>query len=301
MSARPAALALALAIASLAAPAGAGTVPDSLLLARRQDAATPPGTHPALEHGHLLLAGGYPGERDAIARFLHLAGGAGGRIVVVPSAGADANDVHEAERIAERMRQRFGVRTVRVLHARSRSEADSPVFTAPLGDATGVWVTGGDGARLVASYLGTRTERALLAVLARGAVVAGSGAGAAVWGSQVLVYAHPEGADPAAPRRADELVTGDPRATTFGWLRRTVVVPHFSRGDAEAALRRAVGDDPALLGIGLDDDAAVEVHGGVMRPIGHGTAYVVDAREPGMTPIELHDGGRFDLVRRVAF
>ncbi|HEV2105634.1 MAG TPA: hypothetical protein VGU27_07865 [Candidatus Eisenbacteria bacterium] len=54
---------------------------------------------------------------------------------------------------------------------------------------------------------------------------------------------------------------------------------------------------PGLLGIGVDEATALEVHDGVGRVLGRGTVTIY----PGTTaapPARLHDGTRYDLLRR---
>ena len=61
-----------------------------------------------------------------------------------------------------------------MLHTRDRAEADTEAFVAPLKTARGVWFGGGRQWRLVDAYMGTRTQREIEAVLARGGVIGGS-------------------------------------------------------------------------------------------------------------------------------
>ena len=60
-------------------------------------------------------------------------------------------------------------------------QANDAEFVRPLAEATGVWFGGGDQVVLTEAYLGTEVERQLEgAVLARGGVIGGTSAGAAV-------------------------------------------------------------------------------------------------------------------------
>src|SRR6185369_12252091 len=105
---------------------------------------------------------------------------------------------HDAEALAngDRWAHAIGVAHVSVVHTSSRKEADSDAFVRPLRDATGVWLPGGEAGRILVSYLGTRTERELMAVLARGGVIGGSSAGALVWGSACQVFRAPGDGSP---------------------------------------------------------------------------------------------------------
>ena len=61
------------------------------------------------------------------------------------------------------------VASVRLLHTRSRQEANDPEFVRPLTEATGVWIGGGTQSLLTDAYLGTEVERQLMALARRGA------------------------------------------------------------------------------------------------------------------------------------
>src|SRR5207248_10378382 len=132
------------------------------------------------------------------------------RIVVLPTAGETTDRAGVLGAYGEWRSEKL--ECVTVLHTRSRREADDPEFVKPLTEATGVWFTGGDQSRLADAYRGTRVERALHKLLARGGVIGGTSAGAAVM-SQVMI------------------VGGNPEArvgTGFGLLPGVVVDQHFS-------------------------------------------------------------------------
>ena len=73
-----------------------------------------------------------------------------------------------------------GRASVQLLHTRSQDEANDPAFCRPLDEATGVWIGGGTQTRLSESYVDTEVERQLKALLARGGVIGGTSAGAAI-------------------------------------------------------------------------------------------------------------------------
>ena len=104
--------------------------------------------------------------------------------MVIPT--ATENDDVDASRRRRTFTRRFGVKNVTVLHTRDRAEADTEVFVAPLKTARGVWFGGGRQWRLVDAYMGTRTQREIEAVLARGGVIGGSSAGATIQGSYLV-------------------------------------------------------------------------------------------------------------------
>ena len=81
------------------------------------------------------------------------------------------------------MKEELGVAEVTVLHSLDRATSDSDRIVEPLRNATGVWILGGFPERMVYSYLGTKTERAIHELLERGGVVGGESAGAMIQAS----------------------------------------------------------------------------------------------------------------------
>src|SRR5262245_58084522 len=123
--------------------------------------------------GALVIDGGgrSPAALWAVVR---LAGGPDAEYVVIPTATEAEPDADDLERGRQAFSREFGVSRVTVLHTRDRAVADTEAFAAPLAKARGVWFGGGRQWRLVDSYLGTRTQREIEGVLARGGVVGGS-------------------------------------------------------------------------------------------------------------------------------
>src|SRR5262249_24019436 len=253
---------------------------------------------PELAKGTLLLVGGGPSQSDLDAEFLQLAGGSAARIVVIPTASFMPGD-SASMRDPSRWGRGYGAH-VAVLHAFSRREADSEEFVKPLRDATGVWMTGGEAELLIVSYLGTRTERELKALLARGGVIGGTSAGALVWGSESQIFRAPKGGNSYKVPSADELLVGDPRAVSFGTLRNVLIAPHFTEYHMAAAVEKTVMARPGLLAFGIDEATALEVHGDQCRVLGRGRVTVFDGKDhAGRIFTLLGDGGRYDLRKRV--
>lgn len=252
---------------------------------------------PCLRTGTLLLVGGGPTQDDVNRRLLELAGGPNARIVVIPTAAIDDGDPARLEHVAEAMRRELAPAHVTVLHTISRREADSEAFVAPLRQATGVWILGGDGAWLLDSYFGTRTERELVAVLERGGVVGGTSAGAVIWGSQLMEFRQDTTRRELQSMRVEDLVIGNPHGVGVGLLRDVVIAPHLSSFHLEPALRKLVAATPGLMGIGIDEATALEVHGEVGRVLGRGsvTIFPSGAAKP---PVVLEEGARYELVQR---
>lgn len=231
-----------------------------------------------LPGGTLVICGGQTTDliRD---RFVELAGGRDARIVVIPTANDDPDGPGAEARLGPWQARR--VASVRRLHARSRQEADDPAFVLPLEQASGVWIGGGEQARLTEVYLGTLVEDRLKALLARGGVIGGTSAGAAVM-SRVMIVG---GRGAASLGQGFDLLTG------------ALIDQHFLRRNRVSRLLGALRERPDLIGLGIDEGTAlvVDVRTRRLRVIGDSYAVAILA-DPGATRIDvLKPGDEADL------
>jgi cyanophycinase len=177
-------------------------------------------------------------------RFLELAGGKGkARLVVIPTASLLAHTTRVFKGFNYWKDQ--GVTSVALLHTLDRKEADDPAFVKPLTEATAVWLSGGDQDRLLKVYHGTLVERELHRLLARGGVIGGTSAGAAAMSGVMIV-----GGNPMA-----QVGRG------FGFLPEVVIDQHFQNRNRLQRLLGVLARNPTCLGLGIDEDTAVVVHG----------------------------------------
>ena len=219
-----------------------------------------------LPGGALLICGGGLLPDEVRDRFVELAGGRDARIVVIPTAHASADGPPDERRLEPW--QSRGVASVRLFHARSHSEADDPVFSRALGEATGVWIGGGTQRRLTEAYLGTEVERQLKALLARGGVIGGTSAGAAVMSPLMIVSGRTEA----------KLGQG------FDLLPGTLIDQHFLKRNRLTRLLGALRGRPGLVGLGIDERTALVVDVANRRARVLGESYVVTCvAEPGVT------------------
>jgi cyanophycinase len=274
-------------------------VPLALLCANVLTAQTSGGP----KRGALVLTGGEFGQ-GVLERFVALAGGPDNNFVYIPTAASSlrlpsgfiyepadgdvpAANTREFEQELARM---FGVRRITVLHTRDRKTADSADFVAPLRAASGVWLSSGNAGRLAAAYLDTRTQRALEALLARGGVVGGNSAGAIILGSYTVR---------GRPDKPLLMAKGHERG--FGFLRRVAVNPHLTEAKRDAELVNVLDAHPELLGIGIDEQAALVVTGDRFEVIGTGRVAIYDNKKHGGTWYYwLKPGDTFDLRTRTA-
>ncbi|MGI8741071.1 MAG: cyanophycinase [Bryobacteraceae bacterium] len=234
--------------------------------------------------GSLVIVGGGKVGPEIVARFVSLAGGSDANFVVIPSAGEDRQINSEVEK---KFGERFGVKHVTVLHTRDRGIADSATFVAPLLEASGVWFEGGRQWRLVDSYLGTRTEREIKAVLDRGGVIGGSSAGATIQGSY-LVRGATEG---------NTVMMAKSHEQGFGLIKNVAIDQHIITRHREKDLGAVIEAHPELLGIGIDESTAIVVQGDRFQVIGQSKVAITDGKDhEGKKYFFLSSGDRYDLA-----
>jgi cyanophycinase len=239
--------------------AGVGVVAvrglDLALLASPPERADHPA--PVAQGGALLICGGGSLPEPIRDRFVELAGGPRARIVVIPTANQQADRI-PANTVLDPWRAK-GVASVELVHTRSRVLADDPIFVRPLTEATGVWLGGGWQSSLAEAYLGTEVERQLKALLQRGGVIGGTSAGAAVM-TRVMI---------TRGRTTADVGEG------FDFLPGAVVDQHFLRRNRLTRLLSVLGDYPDLVGLGIDEQTALEVRvpSRIMKVIGN--SYVI--------------------------
>jgi cyanophycinase len=258
---------------------------------------------PAATAGPIILIGGAEDKRRdrvILSRFVELAGGEDAEIVVISTASTMGDRATEAYRA---LFGELGAREVRGIRPLTREEANDPEVVSVLADATGVFLTGGNQLRLVSVVAGTRLVDAVHRAQDRGAVVAGTSAGASAAATHMVAFGRP-GATPK--HRMVQISAG------LGLVDRVIVDQHFEQRGRLGRLLAAVALSPGLLGLGLDEDTAAIVWAdGVLEVVGRGAVTLVDGsamtsdafRTKGHRPMmvsgailhSLPGGYRFDL------
>lgn len=218
--------------------------------------------------GRLLIIGGAEDKEGScliLRRFLELAGGERASVALITTA------THRPQEVAteyHRLFLRLGANGVIHLNVCDRAEAAGRQATDSLKEVSGIFITGGDQLRLTSILGGTPLGRELHAAVERGAVLAGTSAGAAAMTEIMIVSGHEE----SAPKRS-----GVRLAPGLGFLKEVVVDQHFAERGRIGRLLAVVAQNPFILGLGLDEDTAVECDpAGFIAVIGSGACTVVD-------------------------
>jgi len=244
---------------------------------------------PKVEKGALIIGGGGGLDAAVWKKFIDLAGGPDSLILVIPTANPDPLPKEPSEMKAL---IKTGAKNVKVLHTRSKAEANSAEFVAPIKEAKGVWFSGGRQWRFVDSYEGTLSEKAFHDVLRRGGVIGGSSAGASIQ-SEYMPRGDPLG-------NLNIIAEGYERG--FGFLKGVAVDQHFFARKRTEDMTELMTRYPQLLGIGIDEGTIILVQGSTMEVIGRSKVAVYDRKKevkPGERDYEeLPAGAKYDLVER---
>jgi cyanophycinase len=241
--------------------------------------------------GSLVIVGGGKLGTQIGERFIELAGGRDSAFVIIPTAdGSDKPDGPESSFLVK-----AGCKDVTVLHTKDRAVADSEEFVKPLERARAVWFSGGRQWRLVDSYLNTRTQQELNALLERGGVIGGSSAGATIQGSYLVRGA----------RQGNEIMMAPGYEEGLGFLRGVAVDQHLLTRHRENDLLQVIDKHPELLGIGVDESTAIVVQGDRFEVIGESKVAIYDPHHKpapdGKRYFLLAPGAHFDMRTRRIF
>ena len=232
-------------------------------------------------------------------------------VVLRASGGAGYND------FLYKMR---GVDSVETLVIKSREDADAAAVGETVGRAEVVFFAGGDQCNYVKFFKGTRVERAVERVHARGGGVGGTSAGLAILGDVAYDACSGGSAQSAKalrnPYHADISFTYD--LFDFPALRGTITDTHFVERDRMGRLLAFIarqlrdGKYKSILGLAVERETSVVVdRRGLALVMGKGPAYFVlgdhppEVCEPGL-PLtytgykvwKVETGGTFDLRSR---
>lgn len=264
------------------------SVPTLLLAAATAACAahsTSPAGAAARRGGPVVAVGGGGTPDEALSVMLELAGAGRGReisVVVIPNASQrEDRGVGSAEMFLE-----AGAATAEVM-SDDPAEAAARIAAADI-----VWMSGGDQEMLLEDLQRLELVDDVHAAHARGAVVGGTSAGAAVLGSRTIAGS-PE---PAAYTRG--ALPGRPG---LGLLPGLIVDQHFAERRREGRLLTALIDAEERVAIGIGEGTAAVFEGDTFRVVGRGVVLRFDATDMEI-PVSAEDarqrarGVRVDVV-----
>jgi cyanophycinase len=240
---------------------------------------------PEARRGYIIPIGGNLIDPRILDRFVALSGGPDAAIAIIPTASSQP----EMGTVYERQFIRHGVRRAKALGFEHRSDCDDADWLAWLGDASGIFITGGNQLKLTTTLGGTPVARVLRARNAAGAHVAGTSAGAAFLSEHMIAYGR-DGSEPQAG-----MVT---MCAGLGLTNRVIIDQHFRERDRLGRLITALAYNPFAVGLGVDEDTAAFIGpDDVVEVQGSGAVTVVDPSDVALSNIaEAAPGDPVSLV-----
>lgn len=224
--------------------------------------------------GKLLIIGGAEdkeGDCKILREFLRCAGGTKAHIVIMTAATSLPGEVGDNY---IRVFERLGAEDVRVVDTQTPDDAKNPEYLEAIEQATGIFFTGGDQARIISCLKDTKLDAAIHKRYAEGIIIGGTSAGAAMMPDMMII----EGDSETNPR-VDVVAMGP----GMGFLPGVVIDQHFAQRGRLGRLVTALLLQPAVLGFGIDENTAILVSGDELEVIGESAVTVIDESE------KLHD------------
>lgn len=221
--------------------------------------------------GELLLIGGAEDKEEEctiLKWFVNRSREIDGPIVIITT-GTKSPDVVGLE--YSKVLKKLGCNELEVFNIQSRLAAQNQSSAEKLKHAAGIFFTGGDQLRITSILGGTPISKALIEAYQDGAIIAGTSAGAAIMSDTMIV----EGEDDESPRRCTVKM-----APGLGLIKKIVVDMHFSQRGRQGRLLAAIGQNPHIIGIGIDEDSAIVINKDrKLEVIGSRTVWIVDGRD----------------------
>jgi cyanophycinase len=237
--------------------------------------------------GRLLLIGGNEDKDEdsmvILPHFVKMCGGSSARIIVC---GTPSKEVEEKERTYRELFEKIGVAEVMEPDITVRNDGADEELMAMARRATGVFFTGGDQLRLTAIVAGTPFGNEIARrVFEEGLVAGGTSAGSAAMSSTMFISSNSKG----TVRRSDVGL-----APGLGYWRDTVVDTHFAQRGRVSRMLVIFAHNPQVLGVGIDEDTAIEVEPGTrFKVIGNGAVFVFDGT---VTHSNAPEAGDDDII-----
>lgn len=232
--------------------------------------------------GWLIPIGGKLTDASILARFIELCGSSNPVIAIIPTASEET----DMGTWYEKQFAKHGVTNARALNLRRRSDCDDQDWTSRLADADGVFITGGNQLRLTTIIGGTPAAHLLRNRFLAGMPVAGTSAGAAVMSAHMIA-----GGDEGPTPRAGMVTL----APGFGLAPEIIIDQHFRERDRLGRLLTALSYNPAMLGLGVDEDTAAFISpDDEIDVMGSSAVTVIDTRDVEFS--SMHDAEPHDTI-----
>jgi cyanophycinase len=221
----------------------------------------------AKKSGTLIVIGGHEDKEGEKRILKEVASRVGSGSLVVATIATDSPDEVWAEYQA--LFRGLKVKRIEHLDIRAREDALSDKAAEIMKEATAVFFTGGDQLKITSQIGDSYIYRGVEELLRQGGTVAGTSAGASVMSATMLI----SGQGDQSPHVSEAIRM----APGLGLLPDIIVDQHFAERGRLGRLIAAIAQNPRYLGVGIDEDTAIIVHGQKsFEVIGNGAVYVLD-------------------------
>jgi cyanophycinase len=218
-------------------------------------------------------------DRRILERFVRVSGASEADIVVIPT----ASRMHETGQRYEQVFRDIGAARVTVMDFDTRRDCQEAGRLQRIGEASGIFFTGGNQLRLTTLLGGTPVAKVIRARNAAGVTVGGTSAGASILSEHMI----------AAGDEGSAMIAGSVRlAPGLGLTNRFIIDQHFRQRDRLGRLLTALAYNPFAIGIGLDEDTAAFIGPDETLEVeGSGGVTVVDGSDVTYSSIDkVQDG-----------
>lgn len=217
--------------------------------------------------GKLVIIGGAEdkeGDCLILKKYISLAGKKEARILILTAATEKAQDTGK---LYKEVFYHLGVSLAEYIDLQDRKEANRDKIISMLDGITGVFFTGGDQLKITSALGGTKLIEKIFELYNKGLVIAGTSAGASVMSATMIING--EG-DDSPCLDALQMSPG------LGFVSDVVIDQHFAQRGRIGRLLIALGRNPSMIGLGIDEDTSVILDGDKIMVCGSNTVTILD-------------------------
>ncbi|MFW6035387.1 MAG: cyanophycinase [Halothermotrichaceae bacterium] len=260
-----------------------------------------------IANGHLLLIGGAEDKvhkKLILKHFAELAQKQKSYLTILTSA---TSEPKKAGRKYKKVFEDLNLCEIKILHISSRDAAEKKENVELILNSGSIFFTGGDQLKITSIIGGTPVNRAIHQAYENGALIAGTSAGCSAASDVMIIGGE---SDDSPNFKSVNLAPG------LGLIEEVVIDQHFAQRGRIGRLLTAVSYNPHILGIGIDEDTAIEVNKQAeFKVLGSNAVTIIDGKgiktsniseinqekALAVTDVKLHilpDGYKYDLQKR---
>lgn len=248
--------------------------------------------------GAFVAVGGGPERPEVVQALMRLLGSRDKRIVVMPTASGDPG----ASGLAYKdFFLKAGLTEVESLPIPDRQTANELDPVKDIGRADLLYFTGGDQNRLVSILGNTATHGSIQTAWQRSAILAGTSAGAMVWGPEFIANGTSRGALLLGFSRDAQGVPGLELRPGLNLWDNLIVDTHFTEQQRLGRLLLAAASSPGSTGLGIDEGTAAIITPDTIQAVGIGTVTVLEADRTAVNNAQAVGPGNPLALGKVAY